>query len=188
MANQSLPSLVSAGDVRSTLLDTDVGYVVDDPTGSPEDWAFYFSALRTLMTTLIQGDILQGAEWKLYGISCTSTSATPREMFIDGDAGSDRIPIPDDTLVFYLAMIAARRTDADNEGAAYFSLGAVDRNAGTVAFVGNEWPIVVAEDDNDWGYTRTADDTNKAVVFHGVGEAGKTVDFKGIILCVVVTG
>lgn len=83
---------------------------------------------------------------------------------------------------------AARRTDADNESAAYKLEGCIDRNGATTALVGSVTKTVIAEDDADWDVTAEADDTNEALVIKVTGEAGKTIRWVARIELTEVNG
>ena len=126
------------------------------------------------------------AQYERAVIRCTTTNATPTELFTNGS--TLRILIPNDTCYAFQALIVARRTDADNECAAYKVEGCIDRNAGTVAAVGTITVTVIAEDTAAWNLTCAADDTNKALTFTATGEANKTIRWVGTVNISKVTG
>jgi hypothetical protein len=115
-----------------------------------------------------------------------TTDAVALGLRVDG--GSSYLTIPDDTTWAFRALVVARRTDADNESAAYQVTGCIDRNAGVVALVGTPTITVLAEDAAAWNLTCSADDTNKALVFSVTGEAGKTIRWVATVETAEVTG
>jgi len=116
----------------------------------------------------------------------STTDATPSELFLTGAAG--RCTIATDTTWAFTITVVARRTDADNESAAYKFEGCIDNNAGTTALVGSVTKTVLAEDTVAWDANVTADNTNDALVVTVTGEAGKTIYWVAKIELVEVTG
>lgn len=114
-----------------------------------------------------------------------TTTATQTEMLI---TGSSRMTMADDTTWAFHILITARRTDADNESAAYLVTGAIDRNAGTVALVAAINKTVIAEDTAAWDVDVQADNTNKALIIKVTGEAGKTIQWVADIRTAETTG
>jgi hypothetical protein len=85
--------------------------------------------------------------------------------------------------------VVARRTDADNESAAYKFEGCIDRNTGTsAALVGSVTKTVIAEDTAAWDCDVTADSTNSALIITVTGEAAKTIRWVARIDLTEVTG
>lgn len=120
----------------------------------------------------------------------STTNATQTEMFLDGGTASKRMSIPSDTTWAFTVTVVARRTDADNESAAYFIQGCIDNNAGTTALVGSVVKTSPApiEDTSAWDVDVQADDTNDALVVKVTGESGKTIYWVARIETVEVTG
>jgi hypothetical protein len=116
----------------------------------------------------------------------STTNASPIGLRVDG--GTGYLTIPDDTTWAFNALIVARRSDADNESAAYQITGCIDQNAGTVALVGTPLVTVLAEDNVAWDVTCTADNTNKALVFTVTGEAAKTIKWVARVATAEITG
>lgn len=116
----------------------------------------------------------------------STSNATQTELFLNGS--SLRITIPTDTTWVFSAMVVARRTDADNESAAYIIEGCIDNNAGTTALVGTVTVTVLAEDNAAWDAVAEADNTNDALVFKVTAEAAKAVRWVGWVRLVEVTG
>lgn len=115
-----------------------------------------------------------------------TTNATPAEMFLDGS--SLRLTIAPDTTWAFEIMLVARRTDADNESAAYQFFGCIDNNGGTTALVGAVQTFTPIEDTVAWAAAVTADNTNDALVITVTGEAAKTINWVARVKTVEVTG
>lgn len=116
----------------------------------------------------------------------STSDGTQTEIFLDGS--SVRVTLESDTTWAFRLLIVGRRTDADNESAAYEFLGCIDNNAGTVALVGSLTKTVIAEDSAAWDATVEADDTNNALVIKVTGEAAKTIRWVASIWAVEVEG
>lgn len=115
-----------------------------------------------------------------------TTTSTPAEMFLNGS--STRLTIPSDTTWGFDIMVAARRTDADNESAFYRFEGCIDNNAGTTALVGSVVAATPIEDTAAWACAVTADDTNDALIITVTGENSKTINWVARVVLVEVKG
>jgi hypothetical protein len=73
-------------------------------------------------------------------------------------------------------LITARRSDANDESAAYRIFGCIDRNTGvaTTALVGSLTTDTI-EDTVAWNVTVDADTTNGSLRIQVTGEASKTI-------------
>ena len=127
------------------------------------------------------------AQTSMYVLRNQTTNATQTELFTNGS--STGISVATDSTVFYRISIAARRTDADNESAAYVIEGCIDNNAGTTALVGGlGTKTVVAEDTVAWDVTVTADNTNNEINILVTGEASKTIRWVATVVITTVSG
>jgi hypothetical protein len=126
------------------------------------------------------------AQTSIVVVRRSTTTNTQSELFTDGTAA--RIAIPSDSTFAFSAIIVARRTDADNESAAYKIEGVIDNNAGTTALVGSIVVTVLAEDTVAWDATAEADNTNDALVFKVTGENAKTIRWVGTVNLTKVAG
>ncbi len=113
------------------------------------------------------------AHTSIFVLRNSATDATQTELFADGSAGD--ISVPSDCTIAFRINVVGRRTDADDESAAYFFEGAIDNNAGTTALVGAIGKVIIAEDTAAWDVTVTADDTNDGINVLVTGEAAKTI-------------
>jgi len=121
------------------------------------------------------------------GMAAVTTNATPTEMTTtSGVAGYFTIPV--DSTVMFRAYVTARRTDADNESAAYTLEGCVDNNAGVTAIVGAVSKTIYAEDTVLWDVDATADDTNDRLSLNCVGDVGANIRWFARIEYTQITG
>lgn len=117
-----------------------------------------------------------------------TSDATPTEIFLDN--ATLQMLIPSDTTWVFRILIVARRTDVNDESAAYQLLGCIDRNAavGTTALVGAVTKTVIAEDTAAWDVAATADAATGALVITVTGEAAKEIHWVARTDLTQVTG
>ena len=127
------------------------------------------------------------AQTSVYVLRNTTTSATQTELFADGSSAD--ISVPNDSTIMFKASVVARRTDADNESAAYILEGCVDNNNGTTALVGSlGTKTILSEDRTNWDVTITADNTNNGINVLVTGEASKNIRWVAKVEITVVSG
>ena len=129
-----------------------------------------------------------GNQMSLYVAGNVTTNNTQTTLYLDGATGTQRMNLESDSTWMFRAQIAARRTDADNESAAYEITGCIDNNAGTVALVGTITKTVIAEDNAGWDVTAEADNSNDALVIKVTGENAKTVRWLAVVYVTKVKG
>lgn len=122
--------------------------------------------------------------YRVYFYATTTTVTRKRVTFGDA-AESDSLLVPQDTTWMFTAYIVARRTDADNESAAYWVQGAIDNNAGVVALVGAP-QITALEDTVAWNVEISA--LGGALNISVIGEDTKTIRWNGYVDIVQVNG
>ena len=129
---------------------------------------------------------------KVYQLEVITSSATPTVMTLNGAVASSGnvIVLEDDSTYAFDILVSARRTDANDESAAYQLLACLDRNTGvaTTALVGTVTKHVIAEDTVAWDVNVTADTTLGAVKVSVTGEAGKDISWTASIRRTKVTG
>lgn len=125
------------------------------------------------------------AQRSVYIQKKATTNNTPVVMESDQ---YDRLTLPSDSTWAFRILVVARRTDADNESAAYEFVGCIDNNAGTVALVGTVTKTVIAEDTSGWDVNVTANNTNDCLDITVTGENSKTIRWVATIWTVEVTG
>lgn len=119
----------------------------------------------------------------------TTTDNVQTEIYLNGNTVLPaRLTVPDDSSYAFHAMIVARRSDADDESAAYEFKGLIDRNAGVTALCGSVAKTVIHEDSAGWDVTIDADATNNALRIQVTGENGKSIGWVGHVNVVPITG
>jgi hypothetical protein len=114
-----------------------------------------------------------------------TTDAIPGIMIFGNSSASIALAPSNDTTWMYTGYIVARRTDADNESAAYWIQGCLDNNGGTIATVGAP-QVTAIEDTVAWNATATVG-TN-GLAFLVTGQASKTIRWNGYVDIVQVSG
>ncbi len=151
--------------------------------------AFGREASATIPTSLVLAGqkitTVGDAQTATIVVSKQTTTVSTTQMLVNG---SSKLTIPSDTTWAFRALIVARRTDADDESAAYEIVGCIDNNAGTTALVGAPTTTVLAEDSSAWNVVAARDDTNDALLFNVTGENSKTINWVGRVDLAQVTG
>lgn len=124
-------------------------------------------------------------------VRAQSTSSTQVELTADAAAWStsNTMQVPTDGALAFDVLMVARRTDANNECAAWTIRGCIDNNAGTVAFVGT--PTTTSLGDDSAGAWSVAADTETGSVrlrILAVGQTGKTINWVAHIRATRVVG
>jgi len=124
-------------------------------------------------------------------VRAQSTSSTQVELTADAAAWStsNTMQVPTDGALAFDILMVARRTDANNECAAWTIRGCIDNNAGTVAFVGT--PTTTSLGDDSAGAWSVAADTEAGSVrlrVLAVGQTGKTINWVAHIRATRVVG
>ena len=123
-------------------------------------------------------------EYRVYA-SGSTTDGTQRSLGFNVKDNTSGLSVPNDTTWMFTSYIVARRTDADNESAAYWIQGAIDNNAGNVALVGAV-QITAIEDTPAWAATAVA--LGGRLILRVTGEAGKTIFWNAVTHIVQVSG
>jgi hypothetical protein len=114
-----------------------------------------------------------------------TTDGNATNLTFGNSTGGTTISPPSDSTWLINGYVVARRTDANNESAAYFMRGAIDNNAGTVATVAAT--LINQLEDSAWDAT-FATPGNVALGVQVTGEAGKTIRWNGYLDIVQVNG
>jgi hypothetical protein len=123
-------------------------------------------------------------DYRVYASGSTADGSTVSLNFNVSDNPSG-LSVPNDTTWMFTSYIVARRTDADNESAAYWIQGAIDNNAGTVALVGSV-QVTALEDTVAWNATATA--LAGRLLLRVTGETSKTIRWNAVTHIVQVSG
>lgn len=96
----------------------------------------------------------------------------------------------DDMTMAFDLLIVGRRTDADNESAAYRIVGCIDRNSGvgSTALVGSPTVTTIGEDTAAWDASVAASTSSGGLQIRVQGEAAKTINWMMRATLVEVVG
>jgi len=106
------------------------------------------------------------AQFSLYVLRRTLTTAAATELFLDGDAATQRMKIPAQGTWTFDILVAARTGTGNSAG--YRLSGVVRNHLGATALVGAPAKTVLAEDLAAWDVWVEADDANDALVIKAV--------------------
>jgi len=136
----------------------------------------------TVSKTLTQGlgNYIQNT-FVMHGL--TTDSAETEIFSVDNNT---RIPVPNNTTLFFEGSIVARRTDSSGESGAWHLKGCADNFSGTVADVGDVYEVAVAQDDVNWEVDIRADDSANSIDVFCTGAANKTVCWTAVIKTIEV--
>lgn len=128
----------------------------------------------------------------LYIAKATTSTNTPEVMTFDGQVATtvNQVILPNNSTYFFSIHLVARRSDADNESAAYKIEGCIDRNANaaSTALVGTPVKTILSEDSTAWDVSVSADTTNGGLAITVTGENSKTIYWVAKIDTVQVIG
>lgn len=119
-----------------------------------------------------------------------TTSSAQGELTADAAAWttSNTMQVPTDGALAFDILIVARRTDANNECAAWTIRGCIDNNGGTVAFVGTPTETILGDDSGGvWDVGVDVDASQRLRVLC-VGQTGKTINWVAHVRAVRVVG
>ena len=146
-------------------------------SGSSEDSVFSQGTLT------VENGASTFASYKLHVLYNTTTDNTPTELFSDG--ASTRITLTDDTTMMFEADIVGREsTGADH--CAFRLQGVIDKTNATTVIINTVNETVVAQTDDVWEVSVTADDINDAIAVTVTGN-NDTIRWTGFVKTVVIT-
>lgn len=122
-------------------------------------------------------------EYILYG---STTNGIETEILVEG---SSRIPIAENSTMFYNIDVVARRTDGGgSEGGGWHLKGAADNYNGITSDIGNLYEILVSVDDVNTTVDARIHDISDTLRFYVTGSTGKSFKWTAKITTVVVIG
>jgi hypothetical protein len=116
------------------------------------------------------------AQGSFYVLRGTSQDDTPTELFLDGDAASQRLTVANNRVVTFDILVVARSQAGFSAG--YAVQGVIENYLGVTSFVGVPVITTLGELVPAWDLTVAADDVNEALVIQvssGVGEVTRWV-------------
>lgn len=122
-----------------------------------------------------------------YVLRNSTTNATVTELFMNGS--TTQIALPNNSTFVFDIYITGRRTDATGGSCGYRFNGVMkrDASAATTGLVGSVSKTVIAETNNAWDASVTADTANGALRIQVTGEAAKTIRWVAIANTIEVT-
>lgn len=173
--NQSAPTAPVATGVNSVAIGSgaNAGSVGSTAIGDGTAATVWGATVNANGKFATAGDAQAG--W--YVLRNITSSATPTELFLNGTAATQRLVIPNNSVVTFSILIAARRTDATGGGASYRIEGGIrkDAAAASTTFIGTPSRSILGETNVSWDVTVSADATNGALRIMVTGEAAKTI-------------
>lgn len=126
------------------------------------------------------------AQHGVYILRNITTDATPTDLFLDG--GSQVFIIPNNSVVSFSIIIAARRTDGTG-GSGYKFDGIItkDITSSSVSFIGTPSKTILGETDSIWDINISANTGNGALKITVTGESSKTIRWVATILTTETT-
>ena len=122
-------------------------------------------------------------EYILYG---STTNGIETEILVEG---SSRIPVAENSTMFYNIDVVARRTDGgDSEGGGWHLKGVADNYNGITSDIGNLYEILVSADDASTTVDARIHDISDTLRFYVTGSTGKSFKWTAKITTVVVIG
>jgi hypothetical protein len=124
-----------------------------------------------------------------YLLRTETGNAVFKEVFLDGNGGTQQLVLPDDSTWNFKIRITGHRTDASDGHAGYEFNGIIYRASGaaTTAFTGVPGKSVIAESNAPWDAQITADTVGGALKIEVKGQAGKTVRWLALVETVEIT-
>ena len=126
-------------------------------------------------------------DYKVYA-SGSTTDGVAKSLTFGVSDNPTGLAVPNDTTWMFTTYVVARRTDADNESAAYWIQGAIDNNAGTVALVGAVITTAPAPIEDTVAWNATVIAAGGRMLIRCTGEAAKTVYWNSVTHIVQVSG
>lgn len=125
-----------------------------------------------------------------YLLKGATTSNIPRQLYLDGPAGTTPLIIPDNSTWTYKITVTAHRTDANDGHAGFFIKGVIYRRSGPGTTVFQGYPVVeiISQSNPSWSINTTADNVNGCLALTVTGETGKTIRWLAHIETVEITG
>lgn len=151
--------------------------------GSGAKAALYGAEAFANGTFASSGDAQKG----IYILRNITTNATATTVYLDGS--TTELVFPNNSVVTFEMLVAARRTDATGGGAGFIITGVIkkDTTAASNAFVGNPATTILGRTNNPWTVTVTANTTTGALHVTVTGETGKTIRWVATVETTEVT-
>lgn len=154
-------------------------------------------AIGEQSVTRIQGGVVQAsgrfgssgdAQTGRYIVRANTVSTFPSEGFVDGQGGSIRLVLADNSTWTFRIMVTAQRTDA-NDGRAGFQLKGVIYRVNGAATTSLQGAVSTERfsSSDAWNVTASADTVNGSLKIQFVGENSKVIRWVALVETVEVT-
>ncbi len=133
---------------------------------------------------------LGDAQRSAFVLRNSTTTNTQTELYLNGTTATQRLTLANDTTWAFEMLVVARRSDADNESAAWQFTGCIDRNtnAASTALVGTVSQTVLALDTSTWSVSVDNDTTNGSLRIRVTGDNSKTIKWVAYVRTTECTG
>jgi len=134
----------------------------------------------------VSGDAQTG-NYLLKGVT---TSNIPRQLYLDGPAGTSPLILQDNTTWTFKITITAHRSDVNDGHAGFFIKGVIYRQSGpnTTAMQGFTNVEIISRSNPSWSINTVADSVNGCLAITVTGETGKTIRWLAHLETVEITG
>jgi hypothetical protein len=164
-------------------------------TTAPDSLAIGLQSLARIQGGIVQasgrfsntGDA-QAGRYLLRGVSIDGTP-NGTELLVDGNGGSVRLNLIDNSTWTFKITVTAHRVDLDNGRAGYTAAGVIYRTsgAGNTFIQGSVNKVVLAESNPAWDINISADAVNGSLRVRVTGEAGKIIRWVALVETVEIT-
>ena len=129
------------------------------------------------------------AQHGVYVLRNITTNSAVTEMFLDGPSGTQTLVIPNNSVVTFSIIVAARRTDAVNGGAGYRFDGVImkDDTSDSISFIGIPSKTILGETNMAWDAVISANTISGYLQINVIGETGKTIRWVATVLTTETT-
>jgi len=130
----------------------------------------------------------QTGRYLLRGVSIDGT-VNGTELLVDGNGGSVRLALIDNSTWTFKITVTAHRTNLDDGRAGYTAAGVIYRTSGAAnTFIqGSVNKVVLAESNPAWDINISADAVNGSLRVRVTGEAGKIIRWVALVETVEIT-
>jgi hypothetical protein len=122
-------------------------------------------------------------DYTLYVMYATTSNDTQTELFLNNS--NARIALPANTTMMFEADVVGRDSTGTKH-CAFRLQGVVDRTSNSTVIINTVNETIIAETDEGWSATATADDTNDTVVVKVTGAAGTTIRWTAFVKTVSI--
>jgi hypothetical protein len=142
------------------------------------------TATFTTGKVIVDNTYNAAVDYTMYVLYATTSNATQTELFLN--SSSTRISLPANTTMMFEADVVGRSSTGAKH-CAFRLQGVIDRTSSSTAIIGTVNETIIAETEESWVATATADDTNDTVVIKVTGEVGTTIRWTAFVKTTSIT-